>query len=98
MAEKEKSETPTEEIERIYTLKLRKTQHCPPSDKRAPRAIKEIREFVARHLKIEEDKVWIDGSVNRLIFLNSARNVPHKITIKVKYTPDIDMVEVRVPE
>ena len=86
----------SDEIERTITIPLRATKMAPRS-RRALRAIKEIRENIARHMKAEEDKVWIDASVNDKLWANGIRNPPNKITVKaVKF--DDGLVEVSLAE
>lgn len=85
-----------DDVERIMVVPLRKTKQAPRT-RRANRAIKEIREFVARHMKTEEDKVWIDASVNEKIWQNGIRNPPSKITVKTVKFQD-GLVEVTLSE
>lgn len=85
-----------EDIERIMNIPLRDTKTVPRS-KRAKRAIKEIREYIMRHMKTEEDKVWIDSSVNEKIWERGIQKPPSKITVKaVKF--DDGLVEVSLSE
>ena len=85
-----------DDVERIMVVPLRKTKQAPRT-RRANRAIKEIREFVARHMKTEEDKVWIDASVNEKIWQNGIRNPPSRITVKAVRFQD-GLVEVTLSE
>lgn len=55
-----------EETARIITVPLKAAKNAPRT-RRAKRAVKEVREFIARHMKSTEDKVWIDLSVNEKI-------------------------------
>lgn len=85
-----------EQTERIMNIPLRDTKTVPRT-KRANRAIKEIREFVMRHMKAEEDKVWIDSSVNEKIWERGIQKPPSKITVKaVKF--DDGLVEVSLSD
>lgn len=85
-----------DEIERIMVIPLRKTKQAPRT-KRSVRAIKEIREFIMRHMKVEADQVWIDASLNEKIWANGIRNPPSKVTVKaVKF--DDGLVEVSLSE
>ena len=49
--------------ESVYIIPLIKTKTVPTTE-RSNRAIKEIRAYIARHMKAEEDSVWIDPKVN----------------------------------
>ena len=68
-----------------------------PRTRRAKRAIKEVREIVMRHMKVDAEHVWIDASVNEKVWENGIRNPPSKITVKaVKF--DDGLVEVSLAE
>lgn len=85
-----------DDIERIMTIPLRKTKLAPRT-KRAARAIKEIRAYTMRHMKVNEDNVWIDASLNEKIWENGIRNPPSKVTVRaVKF--DDGLVEVSLAE
>lgn len=85
-----------EDTERIMNIPLRDTKAVPRT-RRANRAIKEIREYVMRHMKVDEDKVWIDGSVNEKVWERGIQKPPSKITVKaVKF--DDGLVEVSLSE
>lgn len=85
-----------DEIERIMVIPLRKTKQAPRT-RRANRAVKEVREYIVRHMRVDEDKVWIDASVNDKIWENGIRNPPHKITVKAVKFED-GLVEVSLSE
>ncbi len=85
-----------DEIERIMVVPLRKTKQAPRT-RRANRAIKEVREIVKRHMKVAEENVWIDASVNEKIWENGIRNPPNKITVKAVKFED-GLVEVSLAE
>jgi large subunit ribosomal protein L31e len=85
-----------DDMERIMVIPLRKTKQAPRT-KRAARAIKEVRAYVMRHMKVEEKNVWIDASLNERIWQNGIRNPPSKVTVKaVKF--DDGLVEVSLAE
>ncbi len=85
-----------DEIERVMVVPLRKAKMAPRT-RRTNRAVKEVRIFIARHMKTAEDKVWIDASVNERLWKNGIRNPPSRITVKaVKY--DDGLVEVSLAE
>lgn len=74
--------------ERIYTIPLRREWLKVPKYKRAKKAIKAIREFVKRHMKVYDSdiKIKISDWVNKAIWCRGIKNVPHKITVKVTKT------------
>ena len=85
----------SDEIERTITISLRDTKMVPRS-KKAVRAIKEIREKVARHMKADVEKVWIDQALNEKVWERGIQKPPRKITVKaVKF--DDGLVEVSLP-
>lgn len=87
-----------EEIERIYVIPLRELRES-PRWKRAPRAMKVIRNFVSRHMKVEPKSIWIDDKVNRYIWSRGAENIPSKVRVKViKFPEEEEYVEVTLPE
>ncbi|MCL4325443.1 MAG: 50S ribosomal protein L31e [Candidatus Thermoplasmatota archaeon] len=84
-------------MERFYNIPLRNAKLKAGRTKRAPRAIKEIKLFVAKHMKSSIDDVWIDTHINKLIWKNGIRNIPSKIRVKVVKFED-GLVEVDLPE
>ena len=82
-AEKEEGEA-EEEIEvveeRIYTIPLRHVWVVTPRGRRAPRAVRDVRDFVARHMKAEE--VAISNEINSAIWSRSINKPPRKITVR----------------
>ena len=89
-----------EEIERILTVPLRRSFLKAPRTKRSPRAIAEIKTFVARHMKAKRERVWIAPQVNEAIWAKGIQKPPGKIRVKaVKFTDQDDpLVEVSLPE
>jgi large subunit ribosomal protein L31e len=82
----------SDEIERTITIPLRATKMVPRS-RRALRAVKEVRDNVARHMKADADKIWIDQALNEKIWERGIQKPPKRITVKaVKY--DDGLVEV----
>jgi large subunit ribosomal protein L31e len=82
--EKEEAETAEEEIEvveeKIYTIPLRHVWVVTPRGRRAPRAVRDVRDFVSRHMKAEE--VAISNDVNSAIWRRSINKPPRKITVR----------------
>jgi len=76
--------------ERMYTIPLRYAYFV-PRPKRANKAIKLIREFVRRHLKVE--RVVIGNDVNEKIWERNRERPPRRIKVKVKKV-DEDTAEV----
>lgn len=82
--------------ERILTIPLRVVRTV-PRGKRAPRAIKAIREHVVRHMKAKTEDVWIDPQINEQLWVRGIERPPHRIRVKVIKFED-ELVEVSLPE
>lgn len=92
MAEKDAEK----ELERIYIIPLT-TAKRGPSSRAAPRAVTAVRNYLTKHMKVEEKNVWIDDSVNTELWMHGKYWVPKKIRVRaVKF--DDGVVEVTVPE
>ena len=79
----EKEEKPEEEIEiveeKVYTFNLRKAWIA-PRQKRTPRAVRMLKQFVKRHMKGEE--VLVSKEVNEAMWARGAKKPPRKIRIR----------------
>lgn len=85
-----------DEIERIINIPLRATKMAPRT-KRAKRAVKEIREHIMRHMKVDAEHVWIDQALNEKIWERGIQNPPKRISVKaIKF--DDGLVEVSLAE
>ena len=93
---KEKPDT-KKVLERVYTVPLRKEWLKAPRYRRAKKAVRALKEFLARHMKVEDrdlDKIKIDPWVNRALWLRGIKKPAHKITIKaIKDSDGIVKVE-----
>lgn len=76
--------------ERFYTIPLGKAWIA-PSKKRAPRAIRIIRDFIKRHMKVEtlegseeteSKRIIISNEVNEKIWERGIEKPPRKIRVK----------------
>lgn len=85
-----------DENERIITIPLRATKMAPRT-KRAKRAVKEIRDNIVRHMKVDPEKVWIDTALNEKIWERGMQNPPGRITVKAVRFED-GLVEVSLAE
>jgi len=92
MADKEAEK----EIERIYVIPLRKIK-LGRSSEAAPHAVKEVKSFLVKHMKVTPEDVWIDDSVNKLLWSRGKYKIPSKIRIRaVKFEDGV--VEATIPE
>ena len=95
-----------DELERVFTIPLTVTKRVPRT-KRAPRAIKEIRDYVKRHMaekpsRGEEDEemkkeIWVDYRLNEYLWANGIENPPSKVRVKAIRFED-GLIEVSLPE
>jgi large subunit ribosomal protein L31e len=91
-----KTETKTEKVEREYIIPLRaKYQHV-PRYRKTPKAIKTVKEFLARHMKVRDrdlNKIKLDKFVNEALWSRGIKNPLHKIKVKATKEGDIVRVE-----
>jgi large subunit ribosomal protein L31e len=66
--------------EKVYTISLRHVWVVTPRGKRAPRAVRDVRAYVARHMKAED--VAISNEVNSELWARSINKPPRKITVR----------------
>lgn len=65
--------------EKFYTVNLRDLWTA-PKDKRAPKAVRTLREFVKRHMKVDDVKV--SNEINQEIWARSIQKPPRKLKIR----------------
>ena len=80
----------------IFTIPLLVTKAAPRS-KRAEKAVAEIKEFVAKHMKAKIEDVWMDQAVNESMWSRSIQKPPSKVRVKAVKFED-GLVEVSLPE
>ena len=84
-----------EEIERIYVIPLKKIGFI--SSKAAPTAIKRVKKYLKHHMKVEEEKIWIDDSLNNSLWSHGKYNMPSRVRVKaIKFEDGV--VEAYLPE
>jgi large subunit ribosomal protein L31e len=66
--------------ERIYTIPLRDVINKSVRNKRAPRAIRKIKQFLKRHMKA--DIVKIDNELNEKIWARGIQKPPARVRVK----------------
>ena len=90
----------TEKVEREYVIPLRKSSIKVPKYKRTGRAIKTIKQFIAKHMKIPQrdlNKVKLDKDLNNSIWQRGRKKPPAKIKVKAIREEDnvkVDFVEI----
>jgi len=94
------ADTKTEtKLEREYIIPLRNKWKRVPRYKKANKAIKAIKEFLVKHMKIRDNdlnKVKIDKYLNEEIWFRGIRKPPSKI--KVRAIKEGDIVKVELAE
>lgn len=90
------------ELEREYIVPLKKYTLKVPQYKRAKKAIRVLKEFVVKHMKVRDRdlrKVKIDIHLNNEIWFRGIKKPVNKIKVKAKKIDEIVYVElVDVPE
>ncbi|MBD3247636.1 hypothetical protein GF378_03385, partial [Candidatus Pacearchaeota archaeon] len=72
--------------EKIYTIPLREKCRSVPRYKKTNKAVKAIKQFIVRHMKIRDRdlrKVKLNKYLNEVLWKNGIKNPPHKIKVKV---------------
>ena len=83
---KAKSETKVEKFEREYVIPLRDKVRSAPRYKKTPKAVKTVKQFLVRHMKIRDRdlrKIKIDPLLNEILWFRGIKRPPHKIKVKV---------------
>lgn len=84
------------EEEKIMTIPLLTTKASPRS-KKASKAVKEIRDYIAKHMKSKPEDVWIDQELNKKIWEHGIKKPAPRIRVKAVKFED-GLVEVSLPE
>ena len=71
-------------MERTYNVPLRKEWLKAPKYRRAKKAGRALKEFLARHMKTDIENVKIGNYANLKIWERGIRNPPHHIKVNVK--------------
>jgi large subunit ribosomal protein L31e len=82
--------------EREYIINLRRETLKVPRYKRTPKAIKAIKQFIAKHMRIPDrdlNKVKLDKYLNQEMWFRGIENPLRKVKVKVKRDGDNVLVE-----
>jgi large subunit ribosomal protein L31e len=97
-----KKEILKKSLEREYVIPLRANWKKVPRYKRANKAIKTIKEFLVRHMKVYDrnlNKIKIDGYLNEFIWFRGIKKPPAKVRVIVKKEEgENELVQVRLKE
>jgi len=91
MAEKKETKK-SEKIEREYIIPLREKCRNVARYKKTPKAVKTVKEFLARHMKIRDrdlDKIKIDTYLNEQLWIRGIKKPVYKIKVKVVKEGDL---------
>ena len=83
-------------IEREYVIPLRDKCRPVPIYRKTEKAIRSVKEFVVRHMKVYDrdlSKIKIDTYLNELLWNRGIQSPPHKIKVKVVKEGGIVRVE-----
>jgi len=83
----------TEKLEREYIIPLRKEWLKASSFKRAKKAVRAAKEFLARHMKADFEDVRLGRFLNEKLWERGIKHPPHKIKVKVIKEDDIVRAE-----
>ncbi len=84
-----------DEIERIYVIPLKKQNYN--RSRAADTAVKRVKNFLKKHMKVEDKDIWIDESLNHALWSRGKYKMPGKIRVKaVKFEDGV--VEASLPE
>lgn len=72
------------QLKRSYNVPLRKEWLKVPRHQRAHRAMRALRKFLARHMKVEGEQVRIGPYLNEYIWANGMRNPPHHAAVNTE--------------
>jgi large subunit ribosomal protein L31e len=80
LVKKEEAEDIVEE--RVYTIPLGRVW-ITPRKKRSPKAIRVLRAFVMKHMKVEEGSVRITSDINEKVWSKGIEKPPRRIRVRV---------------
>ena len=89
---KKETKIPVEKIEREYIIPVRKQVNVVPRYKKTNKAIKTIKEFLARHMKVRDrdlKKIKLDRFLNEAVWARGIRKPPMKIKVRAVKEGDI---------
>ena len=92
----------SEKFEKEYVIPLREKIRVSPRFKKTPKAVKTIKEFLVKHMKVYDrdlNKIKIDKYLNEYLWFRGIRNPPHKVKVKAKLDGEFVKVELaELPE
>jgi len=99
MAENKKTDNKVVGEAREYIIPLRERCRTVPRYKKTNKAVRTVKEFLVRHMKIRDrdlDKIKVDVYLNEFLWKRGIKNPPH--AIKVKAIKEGDIVRAELAE
>jgi len=90
MAEKEIKKSI--KVEKEYVIPLREKCRSSPSYKKTPKAVKTVKEFLVKHMKIRDrdlNKIKIDSYLNEQLWIKGIKKPIYKVKVKAVKEGDI---------
>ena len=92
----------SEKFEKEYVIPLREKIRVSPRFKKTPKAVKTIKEFLVKHMKVYDrdlNKIKIDKYLNEYLWFRGIRKPPYKVKVRARKEGEIVKVElVDLPE
>jgi len=85
MAKKEAAKV---ELERVYNIPLRKEFQKAPMYKRAKKAGTALKEFIAKHMKTDLEKISVGRHLNMKLWEKGIKRPPHHVKVTLKKLSD----------
>ena len=70
------------ELKRVYNVPLRREFLKTPKWKRTKKAVKALKEFLAKHMKADINNVLIGKNLNEHVWKNGIKNPPHHVKVE----------------
>ncbi len=83
-------------IEKEYTIPLREKVRAVPRYKKTNKAVRTVKEFLARHMKIYDrdlNKIKLDKYLNEYLWFRGIRKPPYQVKVKAKKDGELVKVE-----
>jgi large subunit ribosomal protein L31e len=80
-----KTENKEQNLERIYVIPLRREIEKVQRYRKTEKAVKAIKQFLARHMQIRDGdlkKIKLDNYLNEYMWARGIKNPPHKVKVK----------------
>jgi len=88
----------TKKLEREYIIPLRKEWLKTPMHKRAKKAIRAVRLFLARHMKAEFEDIKVGRFLNEYLWARGQKHPPAKVKVKAKVTKEDGIVRAELAD